>query len=1177
MDDTISSFGTFASPVKPNSKLNDFKILCKLGEGSFSTVFKVLRLVDNKIYAMKKVQMSRLNEKEKGNSLNEIRILASIKCDHIIEYRDSFFDDQSDTLCIVMEYAGSGDLLQKLKEYKLINEKLLEDGQNETSESQVEQDSSPKEESDKSSRSQEKNKRIYNKLNQQNESIKSKKSSIQENSSKSVVQDKQQQMVFMDEELIWDYFIQCLKGLKCLHDLKIVHRDLKCANIFIGDNNIIKIGDLNVSKVTRRPEQMAKTQTGTPYYTAPEVWKGLSYNYKSDVWSLGCIIYELSAQKHPFKGNTIEGLFTNIMKGQYERIPSFYSEELAFVISQCLLQNPKLRPGCDQLLKLPAFASRLQKYEEKYRQYLQNHNKQKIHSNFLNVTSQNHLEFTPQRVQKTNTEGPHLIDTINMPSNLKQLSALLPKSNYEDTPIQLPSISEFDENIVNNNNHLHNKSNFMKLRASVQKVSEFDQLEKISSADSSSSSSSPSAATNRITKNFKDNNELQNDQLKTSQMHQDNIFQALLDLQPADILNQKLTLTQQQKETTKLTNKKMSQLQPYHDLVNDSPIRFNLQKVQMENKNQEQKSDEKKENSERKNITLQKIDFINEQKNHSGLSQNNNTKNTISTNAQTFKNNDASNKKQSYQTSSNKNEEGITSRGSPNISLVENISIQEKNPTLNSQNNSLEVISNYMKKLKMRPQSSAIRNCITVECQNNSSKCSSILNVAPHPSQQNLEINQQQTLITEETCPKFIVPNVRYSQNSSNIIQTQSTFGEESFLNKKLKNVNGYYNDVRNYRIRYARQGSKDNRIQASNINSNVNSSFNNYNNNNSSFNNNYNSNVNNSFNNYNYNKKILKSEEDSTSYSPSALARGFIVPYSAIQHDKNSRISTIISSSSQQPRRLPSSGRNNQKKSYSPINKITQFTQLMKRYLPKGMLKNCPVSNQERNNSNNSSINQNNHRSPIVYQKTPNSAKYPSHKIAAAAAFNTSLVSQLNNSSINSNNYSFNNQNISPVITSNKENVNTANILDNSFALIRHQARQNIYKNNNQQNGGVRAVQYEKNFFNNNNNNNHLNCNTNHIQIVKKLGNVNNVLNSHTYNINRSSPPKKAQQKDSQHRKNIFYHPNYINCLNQNINSSIVQKVAYVQNPKSLNSKISTSNNQSSSQERKQIKQILR
>lgn len=57
-------------------------------------------------------------------------------------------------------------------------------------------------------------------------------------------------MLYMEEEKIWDYFLQCLKGLKCLHDMKILHRDLKCANILIGSNNIVKIGDLNVSKVT---------------------------------------------------------------------------------------------------------------------------------------------------------------------------------------------------------------------------------------------------------------------------------------------------------------------------------------------------------------------------------------------------------------------------------------------------------------------------------------------------------------------------------------------------------------------------------------------------------------------------------------------------------------------------------------------------------------------------------------------------------------------------------------------------------------------------------------------------------------------------------------------------------------------------------------------------------------
>jgi len=111
MDETVSSVGTLASPEKKLSKINEFKVLGSLGEGSFSTVYKVQRYADGKIYAMKKVRMSRLTEREKSNALNEIRILASTKSDHIVEYKDSFFDGSSDSLCIVMEYAENGDLL----------------------------------------------------------------------------------------------------------------------------------------------------------------------------------------------------------------------------------------------------------------------------------------------------------------------------------------------------------------------------------------------------------------------------------------------------------------------------------------------------------------------------------------------------------------------------------------------------------------------------------------------------------------------------------------------------------------------------------------------------------------------------------------------------------------------------------------------------------------------------------------------------------------------------------------------------------------------------------------------------------------------------------------------------------------------------------------------------------
>jgi len=76
----------------------------------------------------------------------------------------------------------------------------------------------------------------------------------------------------------------------------IVHRDLKCANVLISQHNIVKIGDLNVSVVTRKASHLGKTHPGgTPFYTAPEVWQGHACDFKSDIWSLGCVAYELCA------------------------------------------------------------------------------------------------------------------------------------------------------------------------------------------------------------------------------------------------------------------------------------------------------------------------------------------------------------------------------------------------------------------------------------------------------------------------------------------------------------------------------------------------------------------------------------------------------------------------------------------------------------------------------------------------------------------------------------------------------------------------------------------------------------------------------------------------------------------------------------------------------------------
>ena len=137
------------------------------------------------------------------------------------------------------------------------------------------------------------------------------------------------------EKMAWKYFIQMLRGLKSLHDLNILHRDLKCANIFIsGDQKSVQIGDMNVSKISQR--DLVTTQTGTPYYASPEVWKDQPYGTKSDIWSLGCVIYEMLAQHPPFRAQNMEGLYKKVIKGKFSRIPHQYSDDLMKVIKRML-------------------------------------------------------------------------------------------------------------------------------------------------------------------------------------------------------------------------------------------------------------------------------------------------------------------------------------------------------------------------------------------------------------------------------------------------------------------------------------------------------------------------------------------------------------------------------------------------------------------------------------------------------------------------------------------------------------------------------------------------------------------------------------------------------------------------------------------------------------------------
>lgn len=130
------------------------------------------------------------------------------------------------------------------------------------------------------------------------------------------------------ETEIFNWFVQLCLSLEYIHGRKVMHRDLKTQNVFLTGNNTVKLGDFGISKVLENTNGAAMTVVGTPYYMSPEVCQNQPYTFKSDVWALGCVLYELCTLKHAFSADNLLGLVYKIVQDKYEPIPAIYSSDL---------------------------------------------------------------------------------------------------------------------------------------------------------------------------------------------------------------------------------------------------------------------------------------------------------------------------------------------------------------------------------------------------------------------------------------------------------------------------------------------------------------------------------------------------------------------------------------------------------------------------------------------------------------------------------------------------------------------------------------------------------------------------------------------------------------------------------------------------------------------------------
>ncbi|XP_071416355.1 serine/threonine-protein kinase Nek11 isoform X2 [Pithys albifrons albifrons] len=169
--------------------------------------------------------------------------------------------------------------------------------------------------------------------------------------------------MFTQSQVI-DWFIQLLLGVNYMHERRILHRDLKAKNIFLKDN-LLKIGDFGVSCLLMGSCDLATTFTGTPYYMSPEVLKHQGYNTKSDIWSLGCILYEMCCMNHAFTGQNFLSVVLKIVEGETPSLPDRYPSKLNAVLGSMLNKNPSLRPAAAEILKTPYIDEQLKKLQYK--------------------------------------------------------------------------------------------------------------------------------------------------------------------------------------------------------------------------------------------------------------------------------------------------------------------------------------------------------------------------------------------------------------------------------------------------------------------------------------------------------------------------------------------------------------------------------------------------------------------------------------------------------------------------------------------------------------------------------------------------------------------------------------------------------------------------------------------
>ncbi|KAG0336354.1 G2-specific serine/threonine protein kinase [Podila horticola] len=272
---------------------DEYELLEAIGSGSFGVIRKVKRKADGRILARKEIDYRKMSTQEKEQLVAEVNILKDLKHPNIVEFLERVIDRENCFIYILMEYCEGGDLAAVIQRHK-------------------------------------------------------------------------ENRVPIPEEFVWELMTQLIMALHECHygvivdpetkkttPRPILHRDLKPDNVFLDAKKNVKLGDFGLSRTLNNPQKaFAQTYVGTPYYMSPELISSSQYDARSDIWSLGCVVFEMCALQPPFLADTLPQLTAKIKQGNIRALPSSYSPELNQIIREMLQVDPRRRPTTQELLAI---------------------------------------------------------------------------------------------------------------------------------------------------------------------------------------------------------------------------------------------------------------------------------------------------------------------------------------------------------------------------------------------------------------------------------------------------------------------------------------------------------------------------------------------------------------------------------------------------------------------------------------------------------------------------------------------------------------------------------------------------------------------------------------------------------------------------------------------------------